>query len=1046
MIKNSLILWILFAVSIFAFWQYLAHREEVFPVKGSKYLVSNSLSPNTLKKALEGIIDPKESLEFSSERYIDRNSLKFLQQTMGDNEFLEATKQNTSLGGWIVHLEKPFPAEIKLSPINGLVGFERKFSNRIPPEFISEKVTLSKLWNITGIDFDPYINQNSVTINNRREIKFRLEVPDTGLMQSVHVVLFHGNLERYETTLLLPVSYAEKMNAQVEKQKTLREIFNLFHYILIAIVFLVMFRSYETKKLSWRRNLPLFLILFFCELIVSIFEIKSTQTHIMTYSRAILKTFAQFGWAYALFVVADFIARLSPNSRHSLSDLISSRFFASEQFRKSLVVGWFLFVIQLVFVGLFYKIFLQFGAYVPLKIPGEHATYQAFEVIKYLCDALTTSMYEEILYRLFMISLFIVVFRKVWIAIAASALLWGFMHFSYQFEPYYIRGLELTLVGLLYGGCMVRYGILSVITAHFLYNGFVMSEYEHFDVLYGMIVLAVLGFLYFVSWFLRNDVKNFEFSTVVVPKLESMDGPIAERRNIARRVYPLSWKYGIGILVALGIILTQVPLNFQNENALSNRNELLRISSRAIPAYDPNLIWGMTYYKENPHSPANHSRFDKDVLQAMEPYQHLWSVRYFSKKNNMVLCDLDFTHNYELLFMNCPYVSNIDLSFQEWVRRIKPPEETWTIFNATPNNQGGAEYQYTVPQEYGSKILKTVFMKFQNNQLVQFKKEIKPIGLTDAEKTTEKKPIDASSIVLSIVLILLFIGYFKFLFSVLREEKFWDKTSFWGSIISCAVYAAWKINSYTQNLIDLDYTLTLKHHLTNEFVYTMIKMLCLAFISYMVFYAFFRFPSRVFKHVPNSKEWISILSRPIWKWRNNRVSLLYAVLLLMVQTLLRMLIQINNGMTNLDLFHFDVGYFNHQYLFVTFAAIAWKNVMFWSALMIVVSILEKYLNRYVYLIGLALIVGVNVFIAKGSLDSKLIELCAIYIVFYFVYNIARFDFAFYFWFILLNSLLTFTPLLFSNEYETYSYQVVFMFILVFTVILYSLFTGRRKLA
>ena len=139
---------------------------------------------------------------------------------------------------------------------------------------------------------------------------------------------------------------------------------------------------------------------------------------------------------------------------------------------------------------------------------------ELFEFLKYYFDSFSTAIYEEVLYRMFFICLFASVFKKTWPAVLISSVLWGFLHFSYQFEPYYIRGLELTLIGLFYGWVMIRYGIISVIFAHFLYNSFILSVYEHQCGLYLLGVFIFSLVVFFSSYLSRNTNTPFVFSTL----------------------------------------------------------------------------------------------------------------------------------------------------------------------------------------------------------------------------------------------------------------------------------------------------------------------------------------------------------------------------------------------------------------------------------------------------------------------------------------------------------------------------------------------------
>lgn len=89
--------------------------------------------------------------------------------------------------------------------------------------------------------------------------------------------------------------------------------------------------------------------------------------------------------------------------------------------------------------------------------------------------------FEESAFRLFAICLFTGVFLRVfrgrpraalWSAIVLSAAAWGFLHASYPQDPFYARGLELTIAGIFWGWLMVRYGILTSMAAHYTFNAF----------------------------------------------------------------------------------------------------------------------------------------------------------------------------------------------------------------------------------------------------------------------------------------------------------------------------------------------------------------------------------------------------------------------------------------------------------------------------------------------------------------------------------------------------------------------------------------------
>jgi membrane protease YdiL (CAAX protease family) len=1033
LILNKLRLWGLLLVSFLIFGLYLQYRESIFQVPSPEYQLSEPPGREEIQKLIYPLMDlSSSSFTYTLDTFVDRNTVKFLQQTLTQDEFVNIlANENLPLWGWEIHVQKPVQAKLIVSQRRQLVGFEILEA----PKFFKPFSDPSKTWAIlkskTGKDLS----------------KARREVPGTQLIETITVKLDQGTVQSFQSKLLLPVSYASAINQTVEKQKTLHQVFNVFHYLLIALIFLFLFRAYENKKLSWRKNAYVFLVLFLTQLITFFLKSESQESLLLTFLLTLIKTIGHTTWMFALIVSADFIARVYPKSKYTLSDIFNRSFFASHSFRESLIFGWVLFVVQVVVVGLFYKVYQSFSAYVPLKIPGEHSTQNLFEFLRYFSESLSTSIYEEVLYRLFLICFFAVILKRAWPAVILSSILWGFLHFSYQFEPYYVRGVELTLVGLIYGWTMLRYGILSVILAHFFYNSFVISEYEYQFAYYTTGIVAFSGLILFMSHLYHRKHPLFIFERAEFPLAPKQNSPLSERRNILRKIYPMNWKYGLVSLLVLVFILSRIPFGSQSMPQINNQ-ELVQISTNFSKAYTQEETWSVTYLQKNQeiqklYSDIKKSDFQKEIVKKLEPYSHLWSIRVFVKNQSHIVCDMDYSQAYELLKMHCPLQSAyIQHSFDDWIRLVKDPKETWTLFNLDKVNDREVLYQYNVVESEINHVTKNVFLRFQNGQLISMEKKI-GIGFiknqSPQEAPNEKHYV---SIFLSLVAASIFIGFCRFFFLSGSRITFHDKKSWIAVSISCFLYVLWKLNSYKDALIDFDQTLTLGHFILNDVLFTSIKLLAVAAITYLLFYGFFHFPSLVFKHAATSSEWNGILSRPIWKWRNTRVSLLYAALLLCIQTLLRLLVQINNGIPSLDLFHFDISFLNHEYLFITFVGLVWKNLLFWCGLMIVITIFEKYFPRWTYLLILSSIALINILMSNSPLDSKLIEICSIYIVFYFIYNVARFDFSFYFWFILMNTLTSFVPLLIFRQYGSYFYQVIFIFIFVFTMILYTLLRAR----
>ena len=92
-----------------------------------------------------------------------------------------------------------------------------------------------------------------------------------------------------------------------------------------------------------------------------------------------------------------------------------------------------------------------------------------------------TSFSEEIMYRLYAINLGKKIFSKflpgkpgpvLIITCLLSSLIWGYAHSGYQIFPMWFRGLEVSCLGLFLSFIYLKYGIIPVIVAHYLFDVF----------------------------------------------------------------------------------------------------------------------------------------------------------------------------------------------------------------------------------------------------------------------------------------------------------------------------------------------------------------------------------------------------------------------------------------------------------------------------------------------------------------------------------------------------------------------------------------------
>ncbi|MFH1655737.1 MAG: hypothetical protein ABH954_03915 [Candidatus Omnitrophota bacterium] len=143
------------------------------------------------------------------------------------------------------------------------------------------------------------------------------------------------------------------------------------------------------------------------------------------------------------------------------------------------------------------------------------------------------SFSEEIVYRIFGISWAKKYTKNIFLAVLITALVWGFSHTGYAIFPVWFRGIEVTFMGIVFAFIFLRYGIIPVLVAHYL-----------FDVFWG-----VAGYI------LGNSTPYLFFSSVfimMIPLILACVCYVLNRKEIERKLEPslnADQKYNLGILM-----------------------------------------------------------------------------------------------------------------------------------------------------------------------------------------------------------------------------------------------------------------------------------------------------------------------------------------------------------------------------------------------------------------------------------------------------------------------------------------------------------------
>ncbi len=192
------------------------------------------------------------------------------------------------------------------------------------------------------------------------------------------------------------------------------------------------------------------------------------------FSAPLLKAILAFVLVVPLFAATDAIGRLYLPERTWIANIFSRTSLVSGQTYKQVFLGYGMALAAIGYVTLFYVVGQRWiGVWSPVEVRFSNTFSTYFPAFTAVYTGFSAALVEESTFRLFGIALLYRITRRLWPAVIITALIWGFAHTSYPQEPIWIRGIELTVAGIVYGLVFLRYGIVTVLVSHFVYNVFV---------------------------------------------------------------------------------------------------------------------------------------------------------------------------------------------------------------------------------------------------------------------------------------------------------------------------------------------------------------------------------------------------------------------------------------------------------------------------------------------------------------------------------------------------------------------------------------------
>jgi CAAX prenyl protease-like protein len=272
---------------------------------------------------------------------------------------------------------------------------------------------------------------------------------------------------------------------------------------------------------------------------------------------------------------------------------------------------------------------------------------------------------EEMQFRAFAIPFLKKLTRSWPLALVLSAFNWGFLHSAYPNQPFFIRGVEVGLGGIIIGVIMLRFGIVATLIWHYsvdaLYTAFLLLRSPNrYLIISGAITAGIMlvplitaVIAYWRSGTFTDEAPLTNASEGVVHRAPAAtEAARAPETTVSYRPLDARRLSLAGILVVILAVIASVPVyrfarglkvRLNRPQAVQAAEQLLR--QRRVPVENYRRV---AWLDENLDPLALRYLFERrSVEQAEQIYRQampllLWQVRYFrplEKEEHVLLVD-----------------------------------------------------------------------------------------------------------------------------------------------------------------------------------------------------------------------------------------------------------------------------------------------------------------------------------------------------------------------------------------------------------------------
>ena len=470
------------------------------------------LSRAEIRKAAEDYVsqlgvDP-DTFEFTLTFEVDEAAAVFLQRVRGLEETARFAREHLALWHWRARWFRPGEQEefvLRLAPDGRPLRFGHVIPDAAPGDSLSQDsaraIAAAFVERDLGIDLGDWRleDQSTEARDNRldhsftwelvgSELEWRPDDPQAGRASTRLQVTVQGSeVGGFRRYLDVPELFIREFRSSLSVGSLLAAAALGLGGAFVIAALILGFMMHKRDEVRWGPGLYVGVVVATAVTISGLlsFPLLKAQyptdipygVFVTTFIGGSIVGGALFGLAlWVTSATGEALARESfSGALRGFSDWVGGRLFTRVAAREI----WRGYTVGLAFLGyltVFYVVGTRhLGVWLPPDSPHSQLLSMYIPWLVPLLIAVQAAVMEEVIFRLFGISFLKRYLKLTFLALLIPAAIWAFGHSTYPVFPVYVRGIELTIAGLIFGWIFIRYGLLAMLVAHYAIDAILLA-------------------------------------------------------------------------------------------------------------------------------------------------------------------------------------------------------------------------------------------------------------------------------------------------------------------------------------------------------------------------------------------------------------------------------------------------------------------------------------------------------------------------------------------------------------------------------------------